>query len=60
MERRFPPLWAIEELDAMTANQPMTAEATLKRSAKAAYELDSFKPQPHARQGGSAYRNVDS
>ena len=32
--------------DAMTAGQPMTAEqaATLKRLAKAAYELDAFKP----------------
>ena len=36
----------IEKLDAMTANQPMTAEqaATLKRLAEAAYELDAFKP----------------
>jgi hypothetical protein len=35
-----------KELDAMTAGQPMTAEqaATLKRLAKAAYELDAFKP----------------
>jgi hypothetical protein len=44
-----PPLPAAlvrEELDAMTAGQPMTAEqaATLKRLAKAAYELDAFKP----------------
>ncbi len=32
--------------DAMSANQPMTAEqaATLKRLAEAAYELDAFKP----------------
>jgi hypothetical protein len=32
-------------LDAMAANQPMTAEqaATLKRLAEAAYELDAFK-----------------
>ena len=32
--------------DAMTADQAMTAEqaATLKRLAKAAYELDAFKP----------------
>jgi hypothetical protein len=32
--------------DAMTANEAMTAEqaATLKRLAKAAYELDAFKP----------------
>jgi hypothetical protein len=45
-ERRFPPPWSVEELDAMTAGQPMTAEqaATLKRLAKAAYELDAFKP----------------
>jgi hypothetical protein len=44
--RRFPPPWTVEELDAMTAGQPMTAEqaATLKRLAKAAYELDAFKP----------------
>jgi hypothetical protein len=44
--RRFPPPWSVEELDAMTAGQPMTAEqaATLKRLAKAAYELDAFKP----------------
>ena len=35
-----------QELDAMTASQPMTAEqaATLKQLAKAAYELDAFKP----------------
>jgi len=33
-------------MDAMTAGQPMTAgqAATLKRLAKAAYELDAFKP----------------
>ena len=33
-------------MNAMTANQPMTAEqaATLKRLAIAAYELDAFKP----------------
>jgi hypothetical protein len=44
--RRFPPPWTVEELDAMSAGQPMTAEqaATLKRLAKAAYELDAFKP----------------
>jgi hypothetical protein len=37
---------ATVELDAMTADQPMTAEqaATLKRLAEAAYELDAFKP----------------
>jgi hypothetical protein len=42
-ERRFPPS---KKLDAMTADQPMTAEqaATLKRLAEAAYELDAFKP----------------
>jgi len=41
--RRFPAPWTVEELDAMTANPPMTAAqaATLKR---AAYELDAFKP----------------
>jgi hypothetical protein len=35
-----------QELDAMIASQPMTAEqaATLKQLAKAAYELDAFKP----------------
>ena len=45
--RRFPPSWSVEELDAVTANQPMTAEqaATLKRLAEAAYELDAFKPK---------------
>jgi Protein of unknown function (DUF3072) len=44
--RRFPPPWTVAELDAMTANQPMTAEqvATLKQLAEAAYELDAFKP----------------
>jgi len=44
--RRFPPRWSVEESDAMTADPPMTAEqaATLKRLAKAAYELDAFKP----------------
>src|SRR5215472_1320680 len=44
--RRFPPPWTIEELDPITANQPMTAEqaATLKRLAEAAYELEAFKP----------------
>jgi hypothetical protein len=37
---------AMQELDAMTASQLMTAEqaATLKQLAKAAYELDAFKP----------------
>jgi hypothetical protein len=42
----FPPPWSVEELDPMTASQSMTAEqaATLKRLAKAAYELDAFKP----------------
>jgi hypothetical protein len=35
--RRFPP--TVEELDALSANRPMTAEqaATLKRLAEAAY-----------------------
>ena len=35
--RRLPPPWTIEELDAITANQPMTAEqaAMLKRLAEA-------------------------
>ena len=44
--RRFPPPWTVEELDAITANQPMTAEqaATLKRLAEAAYELEAFQP----------------
>jgi len=44
--RRFPPPWSVEELHAMTADPPMTAEqaATLKRLAEAAYELDAFKP----------------
>jgi hypothetical protein len=37
--------WSVEELEAMIASQPMTAEqaATLKWLAKAAYELDAFK-----------------
>ena len=45
-DRKFPPPWSVEELDAMTANPPMTAEqaATPKRLAEAAYELDAFKP----------------
>ena len=45
-ERHFPPPRSVEELDAMIANRPMTAEqaATLKRLAEAAYELDAFKP----------------
>jgi len=44
--RHFPQDRSIEELEAMIASQPMTAEqaATLKRLAKAAYELDAFKP----------------
>jgi hypothetical protein len=43
---RFPPPWTVEELDALSANQPMTAEqaATLKRLAEAAYELEAFQP----------------
>jgi Protein of unknown function (DUF3072) len=42
----FPQNSSVEELEAMVASQPMTAEqaATLKRLAKAAYELDAFKP----------------
>jgi len=38
--------WTGEELGAMSADQPMTAEqaVTLKRLAEAAYELDAFKP----------------
>ena len=37
---------SVEELEAMTADQPMTAEqaATLKRLAEAAYELEAFQP----------------
>ena len=44
--RRFQPPWSVKEPDAMSANQPMTVEqaATLKQLAKAAYELDAFKP----------------
>jgi hypothetical protein len=40
------PLWSVEELGAMTAGKPMTAEqaATLRRLAEAAYERDAFKP----------------
>jgi hypothetical protein len=36
----------VEELDALSADQPMTAEqaATLKRLAEAAYELKAFQP----------------
>ena len=43
--RRFPPPWSVEELDTLSANQPMTAEqaATLKRLAEAAYELETFQ-----------------
>jgi hypothetical protein len=43
--RRFPPSSA-DALDALAANLPMTAEQsdTLRRLAKAAYELDAFKP----------------
>jgi hypothetical protein len=46
-ERRFPPPWSLrEELAAMSDTRPMTPEqaATLKQLAKAAYELDAFKP----------------
>ena len=44
--RRFPPPWSVEELDALSADQPMTAEqaATLKKLAEAAYELEAFQP----------------
>ena len=44
--RRFPPPWTVEELAAMSDTRPMTPEqaATLKELAKAAYELDAFKP----------------
>ncbi len=40
---RFSPPWTVED---MLADRPMTAEqaATLKQLAKAAYELDAFKP----------------
>ena len=43
--RRFPPPTA-DELDALAANLPMTAEQakTLRRLAEAAYELEAFKP----------------
>jgi hypothetical protein len=36
----------VEELDALSADQAMTAEqaATLKRLAEAAYELEAFQP----------------
>jgi len=46
MPHRVPRPWSIEELEAMTADQPMTAEqvATLKRLAEAAYELEAFQP----------------
>ena len=45
-ERHFPPPRSVEELDAMIANRPMTAEqaATLKRLAQAAYQLEAFQP----------------
>jgi hypothetical protein len=45
-ECRSPPPRTIEESDAITANEPMTAgqAATLKRLAEAAYELETFKP----------------
>jgi DUF3072 family protein len=41
-----PPPSSVSKLDAVTANQPMTADqaATLKRLAQLAYELDAFKP----------------
>jgi len=43
---KLPELLRPKELDAMTADQPMTAEqaATLKRLAEAAYELEAFQP----------------
>jgi len=43
---RFTLLWTLKELNAMTANRPMTAEqaATLKRLAEAAYEREAFQP----------------
>ena len=43
---QLPAAWTIEELEAMTANQPMTPEqaAKLKRLAEAAYELEAFQP----------------
>jgi hypothetical protein len=36
----------VEELDTLSADQPMTAEqaATLKRLAETAYELEAFQP----------------
>jgi hypothetical protein len=36
----------VEELDALSADEPMTAEqaATLKRLAETAYELEAFQP----------------
>jgi hypothetical protein len=42
-DHRFPPSSA-DELDALAANLPMTAEqaATLRRLAEAAYELEAF------------------
>ena len=45
----------------MSDTRPMTPEqaATLKELAKAAYELDAFKPKSQARRGGAAYRDVD-
>ncbi len=45
-ECRSPPPRTIEDADAITANEPMTAgqAATLKRLAKAAYEREAFKP----------------
>ena len=45
----------------MSDTRPMTPEqaATLKELAKAAYELDAFKPNSQARRGGGAYRDVD-
>jgi hypothetical protein len=42
----LPAVATVEELDALSADQAMTAEqaATLKRLAEAAYELEAFQP----------------
>ena len=46
----LPAAWSVEELAAMSDTRPMTPEqaATLKELAKAAYELDAFKPNLRA------------
>jgi hypothetical protein len=38
--------WTVEELDALSANRPMTAKqaATLKQLVEAAYEVEAFEP----------------